>query len=68
MRCPCCGDLMNRRQLIASSQIVVDMCISDGVWFDAGEIRHASEYIRDRREVIGFAVVDEIDIVLDKFF
>ncbi len=68
LRCPCCGDLMNRRELIVSSQIVVDMCVADGVWFDAGEIRHASEYIRNRRELLGSLVVDEIDTVLDKFF
>jgi Zn-finger nucleic acid-binding protein len=66
--CPCCGDLMNRTELIVSSQIVVDMCVTDGVWFDAGEIRHATEYIRNRRELLGALFVDDIDIVLDRYF
>lgn len=36
--CPACKSVMNRKNFGDSSGIVVDVCTSHGVWFDAGEL------------------------------
>ncbi|MFO0553787.1 MAG: zf-TFIIB domain-containing protein [Polyangiaceae bacterium] len=38
LKCPRCSQLMNRTDFVRGSGIVVDVCKSDGVWFDAGEV------------------------------
>jgi Zn-finger nucleic acid-binding protein len=36
--CPVCSELMSRRNFGYSSGVIVDVCLSDGVWFDDGEL------------------------------
>jgi Zn-finger nucleic acid-binding protein len=36
--CPACRSVMNRKNFGDSSGIVVDVCTTHGVWFDAGEL------------------------------
>ncbi len=56
---------MNRRELIKGSRIVVDMCMAHGVWFDKGEISHASEYFRGSGASMSG---DVIDVLLEQLF
>lgn len=44
LACPICKERMSRRQFAIGSGIVVDRCIHDGVWFDAGELELAAAY------------------------
>ncbi len=46
-RCVICSELMNRTRLLDETRIVVDMCLSCGVWFDRDEIAHAIEYMTE---------------------
>jgi len=45
-KCPECGILMNRRNYGPGSGVVVDMCRSHGVWFDAEELPAILDWIR----------------------
>lgn len=36
--CPVCGNMMNRKNFAGSSGVIVDVCKSDGIWFDRGEL------------------------------
>ena len=38
IRCPSCGELMNRKNFGGTSGVVVDVCHLHGTWFDAGEL------------------------------
>jgi Zn-finger nucleic acid-binding protein len=38
LMCPVCKKSMNRKQFGRISGVVVDVCRTDGVWFDAGEL------------------------------
>ena len=44
--CPVCGKLMNRVNFAHGSGIILEICKTDGVWFDRGQLRHVVEYIR----------------------
>jgi len=46
MACPHCSKRMNRITVFADFRIVVDMCINHGVWFDSGEIEHATDHLQ----------------------
>jgi Zn-finger nucleic acid-binding protein len=43
--CPACRVLMNRHNFGGSSGVVVDVCKSHGVWFDAGELPRVLEFV-----------------------
>jgi Zn-finger nucleic acid-binding protein len=43
--CPHCAHLMNRRNFGGRSGIVVDVCASHGVWFEAGELKLVLEFV-----------------------
>lgn len=43
--CPDCGELMNRSNFARSSGVILDMCKSHGVWFDADELPKIIEFI-----------------------
>ncbi|MBI2393375.1 MAG: zf-TFIIB domain-containing protein [Deltaproteobacteria bacterium] len=45
LKCPRCAAQMNRKIFGRSSGIVVDVCKSDGIWFDAGELVSVLEFI-----------------------
>lgn len=38
VRCPVCGDVMNRKNFAGKSGIIVDICREHGTWFDRGEL------------------------------
>jgi Zn-finger nucleic acid-binding protein len=44
--CPKCGTLMNRVNFAHRSGVIVDVCRTDGVWFDRDELRRIIEFIR----------------------
>lgn len=44
--CPRCEALMNRQVYGKQSGVVVDVCKSHGVWFDAGELNAVVEFVR----------------------
>lgn len=44
VKCPVCQKLMNRINFAARSGVVVDRCLSHGIWLDAGELRHLLEW------------------------
>lgn len=46
IKCPECGQLMNRINFGSSSGVVVDQCRAHGVWLDNGELIHLMEWRR----------------------
>lgn len=44
--CAVCRQLMVRRNFGRSSGVIVDLCGSHGIWFDAQELAHALQWIR----------------------
>ncbi|WP_437274524.1 zf-TFIIB domain-containing protein [Sorangium sp. So ce375] len=38
VRCPACGQVMNRKNFAGKSGIIVDICREHGTWFDRGEL------------------------------
>ncbi|MBN1393821.1 MAG: zf-TFIIB domain-containing protein [Pirellulales bacterium] len=46
-KCPVCGKLMNRRNFGRSSGVIIDICRSHGVWFDANELPRILAWVRD---------------------
>ncbi len=44
-KCPCCGDLMYRKQFMHGSGIVVDNCRRHGTFFDEGKLQKAREFV-----------------------
>jgi Zn-finger nucleic acid-binding protein len=44
LKCPVCQTLMNRVLFGHRSGVVIDRCISHGVWLDGGEISHLLEW------------------------
>ena len=43
--CPCCGNLMNRKLFATGSGVIVDVCRSDGMFFDAGELPAIIDFV-----------------------
>jgi Zn-finger nucleic acid-binding protein len=43
--CPTCGKSMNRKAFGRISGVVVDVCKSHGVWFDAGELGEVIRFV-----------------------
>jgi len=43
--CPCCGNLMNRKLFATGSGVVVDVCRTDGMFFDAGELPAIIDFV-----------------------
>jgi Zn-finger nucleic acid-binding protein len=43
--CPACDKLMNRQAFGRISGVVVDVCRSHGVWFDAGELTQVMQFV-----------------------
>ena len=43
--CPKCAKLMNRVNFAKSSGVIVDVCKSDGVWLDRGELQRVVGFI-----------------------
>jgi len=46
LRCPVCGEMMNRVNFANFSGVIVDVCREHGTWFDRDELRHIVEFIR----------------------
>ena len=46
VRCPDCGDLMNRRNYGKHSGVIVDVCAVHGIWFDDEELTRVLEFVR----------------------
>lgn len=44
LKCPVCGVLMNRVAFGHRSGVIVDRCLSHGVWLDGGEVTHLLEW------------------------
>ncbi|MCX5714443.1 MAG: zf-TFIIB domain-containing protein [Candidatus Omnitrophica bacterium] len=44
-KCPCCANLMYRKQFMHGSGIVVDNCSLHGTFFDKGKLQKAMEFI-----------------------
>ena len=53
LKCPACTDLMNRTELVAGAGVVVNMCLTHGVWFDRGDLSHAAGFVQERRRAEG---------------
>ena len=49
LRCPVCGDMMNRLNFANFSGVIVDVCRLHGTWFDRDELRRIVEFIRAAR-------------------
>ena len=44
VKCPVCGDFMQRKNFGARSGVVADRCQKHGVWLDGGELRRLMEW------------------------
>lgn len=73
-RCPHCSKQMNRVTVFAEFPVVVDMCVSHGVWFDAHELDVASDYLRARERAASEQAAQEepaearVELLLEHFF
>jgi len=47
VKCPACGQLMNRMNFARHSGVIVDVCRRHGTWFDRDELRRIVEFIRE---------------------
>jgi len=63
--CPSCLEPMNRTEILSRSGVVVDMCISHGVWFDKGELSQAHALVKKRGKS---EALDNLSTALGKFF
>ncbi len=45
LRCPVCRQMMNRKNFAGSSGVIIDICKSDGIWFDAGELEGIMAFV-----------------------
>lgn len=45
VRCPSCGQMMNRMNFARHSGVIVDVCKRHGTWFDRDELRQIIEFI-----------------------
>jgi Zn-finger nucleic acid-binding protein len=46
IRCPVCGEMMNRRNYGARSGVVVDECRQHGIWLDGGELSQIMKWVK----------------------
>lgn len=51
-KCPVCQTLMNRVVFGHRSGVVIDQCLSHGVWLDGGEISHLLEWKRAGGQIL----------------
>jgi len=47
VKCPCCQQIMNRRQFAAGSGVIVDVCKTHGTFFDLGELPQVIEFVME---------------------
>jgi Zn-finger nucleic acid-binding protein len=47
LKCPACGDLMNRTNYAHESGVIINTCRKHGVWFDHDGLRRVIEFIRN---------------------
>jgi len=45
LKCPTCANLMTPQNYARSSGIIIDVCKSHGIWFDAGELNRILEFV-----------------------
>lgn len=45
VKCPTCRNIMNRRQFATGAGVIVDVCKTDGTFFDAGELPRIIEFV-----------------------
>ena len=50
--CPECGGRMNRRQFLPGSGVIIDECLSHGVWLDSEERERILEHVRSGRAAV----------------
>lgn len=46
IKCPVCGNIMNRVNFGTNSGVIVDRCKSHGLWLDGGELRNLFEWMK----------------------
>ncbi len=44
-RCPVCHQIMQRKNYMDHSGVIMDVCHQDGVWLDAGEFKQMQEWM-----------------------
>ena len=68
--CPICAKHMNRTRFVDKLDLVVDMCLSHGVWFDEGELDAAAQYAQGQGRVVSEGAAEDrrLALVLDYFF
>lgn len=47
VRCPDCGEMMNRSNFARASGVIVDICSKHGVWFDSDELPKIVGFIKE---------------------
>lgn len=44
LKCPRCGNIMNRRLFARGSKVIIDLCAEHGMWFDEAELRAVATF------------------------
>jgi len=47
LKCPTCGELMNRTNYAHASGVIINSCPKHGIWFDHDGLRRVIEFIRN---------------------
>lgn len=58
IKCPVCGELMNRVNFGARSGVIVDQC-KDGIWLDNGELRRLLEWRKAGGQLLHEKILSE---------
>jgi len=45
-RCPVCKEMMQRKNFMKRSGVIVDVCAEHGIWLDSGELRQIFEWVK----------------------
>ncbi len=45
-RCPVCSKLMQRKNYMDRSGVIMDVCAEHGIWLDAGELKQIQDWIK----------------------
>ncbi len=52
VKCPVCQDIMHRINFGTRSGVIIDRCKKDGIWLDAGELKHLFEWTKAGGQIL----------------
>ncbi len=52
IKCPVCQDMMHRINFGTRSGVIIDRCKQDGIWLEAGELKHLFEWSKAGGQIL----------------